>query len=201
VTATGLLGGAFDPPHNGHLALAEAALARFGLERLLVLVVVEPGHKTVTAPFEHRYELARLAFAGLPGAEVVAERHAYTVDAVRDGAFGEAIFLVGADEFADFGSWKDPNGVLEHVRLGVATRPGYGRERLETVLAELERPERVELFEIPAVPASSREIRARVVRGEPIEELVPPPVARLIEERGLYRCYPERQATQERPTT
>jgi nicotinate-nucleotide adenylyltransferase len=184
---TGLLGGAFDPPHNGHLAVAEAAMARFQLERLLVLVVAEPGHKTVEAPFEDRCELASLAFRDLPRAEIVRERHAYTVDAIRDGSFGDAIFLVGADEFADFLSWKDPNGMLEHVRLGVATRPGYARELLEPVLAGLEHPERVAFFEIPAVPVSSREIRARAARGEPIDGLVPPAVEGLIADRGLYR--------------
>lgn len=183
----GLLGGAFDPPHSGHLALAEAAIHHFHLEQLLVLVVVEPGHKAVEAPFEDRYELASLAFRDVARTEVVRERHAYTVDAVRDGSFGDAIFLVGADEFADLLSWNDPNGVLEHVRLGVATRPGHTRERLEPVLAALDHPERVVFFEIPAVPVSSSEIRAHVARGEPIEALVPPAVAGVIADRGLYR--------------
>lgn len=184
---TGLLGGAFDPPHNGHLALAQGAIGHFGLERLLVLVVAEPGHKPVELPFEARYELASLAFRDVPRTEVVPELHAYTVDAVREGGFGDAIFLVGADEFADFCSWKDPDGVLEHVRLGVATRPGYERERLGGVLGALERPNRVVFFEIPAVPVSSSEVRARVAGGEPIEALVPPAVAGVIADRGLYR--------------
>jgi nicotinate-nucleotide adenylyltransferase len=184
---TGLLGGAFDPPHNGHLALAERAIAHFRLERLLVLVVAEPGHKPVELPFEDRYELASLAFRELPRTDVVPERNAYTVDAVRGGRFGDAVFLVGADELADFLSWKDPNGVLEHVRLGVATRPGYSRERLEPVLAALDRPDRVQFFDLPAVQVSSSEIRARVARGEPIEGLVPPAVQALIADRGLYR--------------
>lgn len=184
---TGLFGGAFDPPHNGHVALAETALDRFDLERLLALVVVDPGHRSVELDFEQRFELARLAFSGLPRTEVVPEEHSYTVDAVRDGTFGDAIFLVGADEFADFLTWKDPAEVLEHVRLGVATRPGYDRDLLMPVLAELARPERVTFFDIPAVPASSREIRARLAAGEAIAGLVPEAVEREIEARGLYR--------------
>jgi nicotinate-nucleotide adenylyltransferase len=183
----GLLGGAFDPPHNGHLVLADEAIRRFGLDRLLVLVVVEPGHKRVVLPFPARYELARAAFGGRARTDVIPEEHAYTADSVRAGRFGDAIFLVGADEFADFLSWKDPDGVLEHVRLGVATRPGYGPEQLEPVLAALERPDRVELFEIPPVPVSSREVRARVAEGEAIDGLVPPAVAKLIADLGLYR--------------
>jgi nicotinate-nucleotide adenylyltransferase len=184
---TGLFGGAFDPPHNGHVALAETALRRFGLERLLVLVVVAPGHREVVLPFEQRVGLARLAFAGLPRTEVLREENAYTVDTVRDGRFGPALFLVGADEFAAFSTWKEPDEVLEHVRLAVATRPGYPRERLEEALAGLRHSERVEFFEIPAVPVSSSEVRARLARGEAFDTLVPDAVAREIERAGLYR--------------
>jgi nicotinate-nucleotide adenylyltransferase len=184
---TALFGGAFDPPHNGHVALAETALDHFHLERLVVLVVVDPGHRSVELDFETRFALARLAFSELPRTEVVPEEHAYTVDAVGGDRFGEAIFLVGADEFATFLSWKDPNGVLEHVRLGVATRPGHDRESLEPVLTQLERPDRVEFFDIPPVPVSARDLRRRLARGEPIEGLVPEAVAREIAARGLYR--------------
>jgi nicotinate-nucleotide adenylyltransferase len=185
---TGILGGAFDPPHVGHVALAEAAIERFGLDRLIVLVVAAPGHKRVEAPVEDRLELARAAFAGVPLAEVRRDDHAYTVDSLRSAGFDPdtTVFLVGADELADLPAWKDPDEVLELARLGVATRPGYPQERLEPVLAALRRPERVEPFAIPAVDASSTEVRAEVARGERVDHLVPPAVARLIVERGLY---------------
>jgi cytidyltransferase-like protein len=87
---TGLFGGAFDPPHNGHLALVETALDHFDLERLLVLVVVDPGHRSVELDFGSRFDLARLAFSGLPRTEVVPEEHAYTVDALADHRFGDS---------------------------------------------------------------------------------------------------------------
>ncbi|MGH3023532.1 MAG: nicotinate-nicotinamide nucleotide adenylyltransferase [Gaiellaceae bacterium] len=185
---SGLLGGAFDPPHLGHVALARTALDRFGLERLRVLVVAEPAHKPVGTAVEQRLELARLAFAGLPRTEVLVDRHAYTVETVADGGLVEndAVFLVGADEFASFLSWREPDRILEHVRLGVATRPGYPEERLEPVLAALERPDRVELFAIPAHDVSSTDVRARAARGEPLAGLVPPAVAHRIVELGLY---------------
>jgi len=184
---TGLYGGVFDPPHNGHVALAEAALERFPLERLLVLVAVAPGHKPADLDFATRFELARLAFAGFPRTEVVRDEHARTIDMLRAESFDDPIFLVGADQFTDFLSWKEPNAVLELARLGVATRPGYPRERLERVLGELERPERVEFFEIPPVDVSSRDLRRRLGAGEPIEGMVPNAVAREIEVAGLYR--------------
>ena len=184
---TGLFGGAFDPPHNGHVTLAETALEHFALERLLALVVVDPGHRDVVLDFPTRFGLAELAFAGLPRTVVVAEGHRYTADAVRGGRFGEALFLVGADEFANFLSWKDPNGVLEEVRLGVATRPGFPPEALDPVLQGLERPDRVQFFDMPELPISGTEIRARAARGEPVDELVPLAVAAEIDRLGLYR--------------
>jgi nicotinate-nucleotide adenylyltransferase len=183
----GLFGGAFDPPHDGHVALVETALDRFELERLVVLVVIDPGHREVETDFATRFRLAELAFGGLPRTEIAPEEHRFTVDAVRGGRFGDAIFLVGADEFAGFLSWKDPNGVLAEVRLGVATRPGYPRTVLEPVLKGLERPDRVELFDIPELPVSGTDVRARAARGEPVDALVPGPVAAEIDRHGLYR--------------
>jgi nicotinate-nucleotide adenylyltransferase len=176
---TGLLGGAFDPPHLGHVALAHEGKRRFGLDRLVVLVSDDPGHKAVETPAEARLALARAAF---PDDEVVLDRHGRTIDLLRDGRYDGAIFLVGADEFATFLDWKEPEEVLEHVRLGVGSRPGYPRERLEAVRAHLARPERVELFEIGEWPVESRRLRA----GEALEGSVPPAVARLARELGLY---------------
>jgi nicotinate-nucleotide adenylyltransferase len=183
----GLLGGAFDPPHNGHVALARAALERFELERLVVLVVERPGHKEVALPFEDRLRLARLAFAEVPRTEVEGESAAYTVDSLRDGRFDGAVFLVGGDEFADFPGWKEPDEILRHVTLGVATRPGFARVALEPALARLEHAERVEFFEVEPVPVSSSAVRERARVGESLDGMVPASVAREIEVAGLYR--------------
>ena len=136
---TGILGGVFDPPHAGHVALARAAVERFGLDRLLVLVAASPGHKPVATPAEARLALTRAAFAEVPLAAVRLDDHAFTVDFLRAERFDPetTVFLVGADEFASFPAWKEPDEVLERVRLGVATRPGQPEERLEPVLAGL----------------------------------------------------------------
>ncbi|MGI8606227.1 MAG: nicotinate (nicotinamide) nucleotide adenylyltransferase [Gaiellaceae bacterium] len=191
----GLLGGAFDPPHVGHVELARDVLSRFGLERLVVVVTGRAPHKLVETGAETRVRLAEAAFDGLEGAEVSrfeVDRGelSYTVDTVRwaKECWGDVAFVVGANEFCDFLDWKDPDGVLEHARLLVASRPGFPEERLDRVLAGLARPERVELFEIRPLPISSREIRARAGRGESIGDLVPPAVGELIEELGLYRA-------------
>jgi len=183
----GVLGGSFNPPHNGHVELARAALDRFGLERLLVPVVDTPGHKDVELDPETRLRLARAAFGGLPRTTVERDEHPRTVDSLRALDLVDPLFVVGADEFAEFPSWKDPDGVLELARLGVGTRPGYPREALEAVLAGLRRPDRVLFFEIEPLEISSRDIRDRVARGESVDALVPPGVADLIRELGLYR--------------
>ncbi len=192
MTLTGLLGGTFNPPHNGHVELARAANERFGFDELVVLVAVRPGHKRVELDAETRLRLVRAAF---PDDRVELDEHERTVDTLRAGHWDDPLFLIGADEFADFLTWKDPEGVLAQARLAVATRPGYPRERLDHVLERLSQPERVLFFEIDPLPISSREIRDRVARGEEIRDLVPAAVADLIAELGLYRGYtaPERE--------
>jgi nicotinate-nucleotide adenylyltransferase len=182
----GLLGGAFDPPHNGHVALAAAAKRQFGFDEFVVLVSARPGHKDVVLDVDTRLELARAAF---PDDDVELDRQARTVDMLRTGRWHDPLFLVGADEFCDFLTWKEPEGVLELARLGVATRPGYPRERLDAVLERLGRPERVLFFELEPLPVASRDVRERVMRGEPIDDLVPTRVAALIRERDLYHRY------------
>jgi nicotinate-nucleotide adenylyltransferase len=181
---TGLLGGAFDPPHNGHVELARAANEQFGFDGFVILVTEHPGHKEVAADAGTRLRLARAAF---PDYEIEPDPHARTIDMIRAARWRDPLFIIGADEFCDFLEWKEPDAVLERVRLAVATRPGYPQDRLGGVLAELEHPERVLFFEIEPLPISSREVRERLARGEAIDDLVPPRVAELIAELGLYR--------------
>jgi nicotinate-nucleotide adenylyltransferase len=187
--SVGLLGGTFDPPHNGHVRLAETAKRHFGLDPLRVLVAAEPAHKLGWTPVEERLALVHLAF---PNDDVVRDDNPYSIDTVM--GYGEdAIFLVGADQFANFLQWRSPNEILEHVRLGVATRPGYPREVLERVLSRLARPDRVEFFELEPTPVSSSQIRERLRAGEPVDGLVPPAVGAELERLALYRPEPRLQ--------
>ena len=172
---TGLYGGSFDPPHNGHVALVQAALDHFTLDRLVILVEENPGHKPPVAPVEMRMQLTRAAF---PDHEIELDPYPRTIDMLRARSWDDPMFLVGADQLAAFSAWKEPDAVLELARLGVATRPGY-EPSVES--------DRVEAFHMTPVDVSSSEIRRRVATGEPIDALVPPAVAALIEQLGVYR--------------
>lgn len=179
-----LYGGAFDPPHLGHLAVAAAARERFEVERLVVLVNERPGHRAVHASAEDRLALAVAAF---PGDEVRLDPYPRTVELLRAERFDDPVFVVGADQFRGFLAWTEPAEVLERARVAVATRPGFPRADLDAVLGQLGRPERVLFFEIEPNPASSTAVRTRAAAGETLDGLVPPAVSRLIAERGLYR--------------
>ena len=180
---TGLYGGAFDPPHLGHVEVARAAKAHFHLPQLIVLVSAAPGHKEVEAPAVARLELARAAF---PDDDVRLDPHARTIDLLRGERFDDPLFVIGADQFRDFPSWKEPDEVLALARLAVATRPGYPRERLDAVLAGVAKSDRVLFFDVEPNRAASTDIRALAAAGEPLDGLVPPAVAELIRARGLY---------------
>jgi nicotinate-nucleotide adenylyltransferase len=172
----GILGGTFDPPHLGHVALAEAAREQLPIDELEIWVEEHPGHRGVVADPERRLKLAQAAF---PGFEVRLDPNPFTVEAVRGGE--EALFVVGADQATDFHRWKDPDEVLKWVKLAVGTRAGYELPDLSKY------GDRIVPFEVASPDVSSSEVRDRVAAGETIDDLVPPAVTRLIEELGLYR--------------
>lgn len=179
----GLFGGAFNPPHDGHLELARRALEEFDLDRLEVLVSGDPAHKQVNCPVDVRVGLAELAFADLPRTSVQADPYRYTIDRLRaEPPSGDAIFVLGADQYRDFPTWKEPDAVLELIQLGVATRAGVERPPLAAG-----HEGRVHFFEIASSPIASSDLRARAARGEPLDGLVPDAVAAEIARRGLYR--------------
>ena len=126
MAVTAIFGGAFDPPHIGHVALARAAMEHFGLDDLHVTVVARRRRtRTTDAPAEDR-----LAARAARVRRARRDRRARAARATRSTrsrphGYDDPVFLIGADELADFPTWKEPERVLELARLGVATRPGY----------------------------------------------------------------------------
>ncbi len=91
--------------------------------------------------------------------------HPRTIDLLRSDRFDDPVFVIGADQFAGFLDWAEPDEVLERATLAVATRPGFPREQLDAVLAQLSRPERVVFLDIEPNPAASTDIRAGASPG------------------------------------
>jgi nicotinate-nucleotide adenylyltransferase len=193
-----VLGGAFNPPHVGHLRLAQEARRQLGLERVLLMVTGQAPHKRIEPePGPRvRLELTEAAAAGEPGIEASAlelerEGPSYTyltLEQLREQQPGrELVFLLGADMVAGLSGWKRPERVVELARLGVVPRPGLDSDAVRSELERLGAAERAEMIEMPLCGASSTEIRKRAAAGRPLRHLVPEAVERLIEERGLYR--------------
>jgi nicotinate-nucleotide adenylyltransferase len=199
VTRLGLLGGTFNPPHVGHLACARAAHDQLALDRVVLIPAGVPPHKEIAADPgpEERFELCRLAVQAeeerfeVSRVELDRAGRSYTVDTLRAlharGPQDELTFIMGGDMARSLPSWREPEAVLELATLAVAERADAEREAILSDLAVLPGAvERVRFVELPRIDVSSSQIRAKVAAGEPIDGLVPAPVAARIAERGLY---------------
>lgn len=188
----GVLGGTFDPFHNGHLVAAVNVRATLGLDRVLVVVANRPWQKEgarIVTPAADRLAMARAGVQGVDGVEVSAlevERGGptYTVDTLehlRSGAVEvtpELVLVIGADVAHELDTWHRVDDIKAMVELAVVTRPGAEVPELPGW--------RVASVEIPSLSISSTDIRSRVADGRPIEGLVPLAVVREIADRGLY---------------
>lgn len=198
----GVMGGTFDPIHNGHLFAAEEAGALFDLDQVLLVPAARPPHKRRTdfSPAADRLRMAEIAAEGNPRLvvsrmEIDRDGPSYTVETLRElrrihGADTEFFFIVGTDEFLELGTWKDPAGILELASFIVATRPGYPTEELRAVLdiegAADSFSERVLPMDMPGMDISSTDIRERAAAGRPFRYLVPEAVWTYVNEKGLY---------------
>jgi len=201
----GVLGGTFDPPHYGHLALAEAARVQLGLARVLFVPAGEPPHKPVrpVTPGHHRAAMVALAVADNPAfalSRVDLDRPGphYTVDMLglvqRQVPEAALFFLIGGDSLAHFLTWRDPAGIARQAHLAVMERPGYepDLETLEQAVPGL--CERLVWLDVPHLDISASDLRRRVRRRLPIRYLVPPAVEGYVREHGLYRVGAKCQA-------
>ena len=194
----GILGGTFNPPHIGHLVMAQEALDQLDLDRVVFMPVAVPPHKEARDDIgaEGRVELCELAVddeerLAVSTLEVDRGGASYTVDTLRVlhdlEPEHELIFIVGGDMAQSLPSWREPEAILGLARLAVAEREGVRREDIARRLDSLHSGDRVVFFDMPRIDVSSSAIRRRVAEGRPIRYLVPDRVAAAIAERGLYR--------------
>ena len=194
---TGIYGGSFDPIHRGHVAAAEAVLQRRALDRVIVVPAGAPPHKPdgCRATFADRVAMARLAVASVHGLEVLdieghREGPSYSVDTLRElrllNPEDQFEMLVGADMLADLPHWKDPDEILALTDIVAFARPGEGLSDARAAFDDCFGPGHLHIVEIPAIRASSTEIRAALSRGEKPADLLPEGVLPYIRERRLY---------------
>ena len=195
--AVGVLGGAFNPPHIGHLLLAQEASAALRLDELILVPTGVAPHKRIDpepGP-ELRLAMTAAAVAGAPGlrvsdVEVGREGPSFayrTLELLADELPGsELTFVMGADVASGLDRWKRPDRVLELAAVAIAARPGFDLGAVDETLVGLGASAPVARIEMPPVGISSTLIRERVAAGRPVRWMVPEPVERLIAERGLY---------------
>ena len=210
----GILGGTFDPIHRGHLDVADAAALALDLRRVYVIPANIPPHRP--QPFTssyHRFAMVAIAVADRPGwrasdMELRVEATSFTTDTLRrfherGYSPSELFFLIGADAFADIGSWRDYPAILDRAHFAVVSRPGcpvaeLGRRlpalasRMTTPAADAVTSTRPMIFLIdaPTADVSSTAIRRLLADGQPIAGLVPLGVQQHIEQHGLYTSNP-----------
>lgn len=196
----GVLGGTFDPVHNGHLRIAREAKGRLRLERVVFVPAREPWLKglTTVSTGQQRLEMIKLAIAGerlfeVSTVDLDRPGPSYTEDTLADlrqvyGGEAELLFIVGADALSEFDKWRNPQRILEMCHLVAARRSGS----LALDLAALEQrvpgiARRTIVLDNDVVDVSASDIRRRVGEGRPIGHLVPQAVERYIQEHRLYQ--------------
>ena len=194
----GVLGGAFNPPHIGHLVLAQEALVRLELESVLFMPMGQAPHREIRDDpgADVRVELCEAAVADderfrVSTLETGRKGPSYTVDTLqalkKEGPKDELFWILGGDQAARLRSWHEPEKVLEMCTVAVTERGAWRRAGVHVALSGLRGADRIVYFDMPGISVSSSLVRRRAARGEPIRYLVPDRVAELIEERGLYK--------------
>ncbi len=199
MTAIGILGGTFNPPHLAHMVCASEARAQLSLDLVLLVPTGVPPHKEMEEEpgRAHRLAMCRLAADGhgdwleVSSLEVDRDGPSYTIDtlgeinATRPG--DELTFIVGGDMAWSLPSWHRPEAILELAVVAVAERAGARREEVRVRLAGMRGAQRIRYIDVPRLDISSSALRRRVREGRPIDFLVPDAVAGYIQRQGLYR--------------
>jgi nicotinate-nucleotide adenylyltransferase len=196
--AIGVLGSAFNPPHLGHLALAQEAAWQLELDEVVLVPTGTAPHKRIAEDpgREVRMEMTALAAAdddrfSVSAMEVEREGPSYTYETLEalaeEKGDTELVFVMGADAAVGLESWREPHRVVELASLAVARRAGVSDADVAATMRSLGCEGRATMLEMPQFGVSSSAVRERARGGRPLRYLVPDAVAELIAERGLYR--------------
>ena len=195
----GVFGGAFNPPHLGHLVCAQEVLLQLQLERVLFVPVGVPPHREIgdDPGAEVRLEMVELAIVGddrfvASRAELEREGPSYTsetLELLRSEAPDDELFLIlGGDQAATLPTWHEPEKVLDLATVSVVERVGWSRSAIGIKIARLRGSDRVRYVDMPLIQIASTSIRRRVREGRPIRYLVPAAVEEYIAANDLYRA-------------
>lgn len=208
----GVFGGAFDPPHLAHHALAQAALSQFLLDQLLVMPTGQAWHKSrdLTGA-EHRLAMARLAFADVPQVQVDARETqrtgpTYTFDTLtelrQEHPHAELFLFIGSDQARAFHTWHQWQGILKlatvvearrevvtgaDASVGLAREVSQGSEPAQWHNTPQEKPVVSAVLQMPNMPCNATDIRASIAQGQPITEWLSPSVWHYIQQHRLYQ--------------
>jgi nicotinate-nucleotide adenylyltransferase len=193
----GVLGSAFNPPHLGHLALAQEALWQLDLSEVVLMPTGDAPHKRIADDpgREQRLAMTRLAAAedsrfSVSTLEVDRDGPSYTYETLElladERADTELVFVMGADAAVGLESWRAPERVVELARIAVARRSGVSDAEVAAVMRSLGAEGRATMLEMPQFGVSSSAVRERAAAGRPLRYLAPESVARFIEEKDIY---------------
>jgi nicotinate-nucleotide adenylyltransferase len=193
----GIFGGTFDPPHIGHLILAEYAREALGAAQILFVPAADPPHKEGTrTDIAHRLAMLERSIADNPTfavSRVDVERPGphYTIDTIRivqtQYPGSELYFMIGADSLRDLTTWHQPEGLIRLCKLAVLPRPGV---QVTADMHEASLPglaEQVVMLDTPMVDVSSTGVAARLRAGKTVRYLLPQPALDYVRANGLYR--------------
>jgi nicotinate-nucleotide adenylyltransferase len=193
----GILGGAFNPPHVGHLVCAQEAVVQLELDKLVLMPVGQAPHRELEQDpgAEARLEMVELAAGDddrfeVSRAELDRSGPSYTVDTLRElrasSPDDELFLILGGDQAAALPGWHEPEEVLALATVAVVERTNWSRNAIGIKVGRLRGAERIRYLDMPIVQVSSSLVRRRVAEGRPIRYLVPDKVAGYIESHGLY---------------
>ncbi len=185
----GVFGGLFDPPHTGHLVIAQHITEEFHLEKMLFIPAGNPPHKHQYSPYDIRHEMTVRAITGnekfaVSDIERKMPDKTYTIEvirALRQESEEEFYLVIGSDQWLEIGTWKDPEALFKECRVVVVRRPNY------EIAKDSRFYDRIMISSAPMIDISSSMIRARIKKNQSVRYLVTESVQEYITENNLYQ--------------